>query len=312
METNNPSTTHSVETTPPSQSVRSLTSALWVSLRPKQWTKNLLVFAALLFSQNLFHPLLVAKTVFGFLCFCAISSGVYLMNDLQDLERDRLHPVKRLRPLPAGELPEGVARWAAVTLMGVGLALSALLAVPFSMAAAVYLGVQMAYVWWLREVVILDVFCIATGFVLRAVAGGLIIAVHISSWLIVCTIMLALLLALAKRRHELTHLQEGAPAGRRSLQNYSPVLLDQMIAVVTATTLMSYTLYTLSEVTVAKFGTDNLKYTIPFVLYGVLRYLYLVHKHDLGGQPEELLLTDKPLLLNIALYALTVWVILYL
>ncbi|MDA2916820.1 decaprenyl-phosphate phosphoribosyltransferase [Nitrospinae bacterium AH_259_B05_G02_I21] len=312
MVINKLSTVASAEATAVSQPVRSQARALWISLRPRQWIKNLLVFAALLFSQNLFNPLLVGKAVLGFFCFCAISSGVYLMNDLKDLEMDRLHPVKRLRPLAAGKLSEGVARWASITLMGVGLALSVLLAVPFGVVAAIYLGVQMAYVWWLKEVIILDIICVSTGFVLRAVAGGLVVAVHISSWLIVCTIMLGLFLALAKRRHELTILKEEATSHRPSLQEYSLQLLDQMIAVVTASTLMSYILYTLSDVTAKKFGTDNLKYTIPFVLYGILRYLYLVHKRELGGQPEITLLTDKPLLISIALYVMTVGIILYL
>ena len=234
------------------------------------------------------------------------------MNDIQDLESDRLHPVKRLRPLAAGEISEGTAFWASVGLMGAGLAGSALLNWQFGAAAVVYLGVQLAYVWRLKGVVILDVFCIATGFVLRAVAGGLVISVPISSWLIVCAIMLSLFLALSKRRHEIILLEEGASAHRKSLQEYSPVLLDQMIAVVTASTLMSYTLYTLSDVTAKKFGTDNLKYTIPFVLYGILRYLYLVHQKEQGGQPEKLLLTDRPLLINIVLYVITVVVVLYL
>lgn len=311
MGTNSPSTAVPGEAREISRPARSPAKVLWVSLRPRQWMKNLLVFVALLFSKNLFNPLLVGKAVLGFFCFCVISGGVYLMNDLKDLEMDRLHPVKRLRPLAAGKLSKDVAYWAAITLMGVGLALSVLLAVPFGVAVAIYLGVQITYVWWLKEVVILDVFCISAGFVLRAVAGGLVIAVHISSWLIVCTFMLALFLALAKRRHELTILKEEATSHRPSLKEYSFQLLDQMIVVVMASTLMSYTLYTLSDVTAKKFGTDNLKYTIPFVLYGILRYLYLVHKRELGGQPEMVLLTDKPLLISIALYVMTVGVILY-
>lgn len=300
------------EAMPEKPSSRSTAGALWVGMRPKQWSKNLLLFAALLFSQNFFDPMMVALAVMGFLCFCAISSGVYLMNDIQDLESDRLHPVKRLRPIAAGELSERTAFWASVGLMGAGLAMSFLLNLQFGIAAAIYLGVQLSYIWRLKGVVILDVFCISAGFVLRAVAGGLVISVPISSWLMVCAIMLSLFLALSKRRNELLVLEEGAAAHRKSLQDYSPVLLDQMIAVVTASTLMSYTLYTLSDVTVAKFGSDNLKYTIPFVLYGILRYLYLVHKKELGGEPEKVLLTDKPLLINIALYIATVLVVLYL
>ena len=291
---------------------RSQAAALWVSLRPKQWMKNLLLFAALLFSQNFFDPKMVALTVLAFLCFCAMSSGVYLMNDIQDLESDRLHPIKRLRPIAAGELAERTAFWASVALMGGGLGASFVLNFTFGASAAIYLAVQLSYTWRLKAVVILDVFCIAAGFVIRAVAGGLVISVPISSWLIVCAIMLSLFLALSKRRHEIVVLESEASSHRGSLRDYSPVLLDQMIAVVTASTLMSYTLYTLSDVTTAKFGNDNLKYTIPFVLYGILRYLYLVHQREGGGQPEKLLLTDKPLLINIALYVATVVLVLYL
>lgn len=312
METNDPYTATSAE--PPSvlRPARSPARALWVSLRPRQWMKNLLVFAALLFSQNVFNPLMLAKTILGFLCFCAITGGVYLINDLQDIEIDRLHPLKRLRPLAAGELSRRLAQPMGLGLMGGGLVLSLVLDVHFGLAAAIYLGVQMAYIWRLKDIIILDVFCIATGFVLRAVSGGLVIEVQLSSWLIVCTIMLALFLALSKRRHELALLEEWAVEHRPILQEYSLHLLDQMIAVATASALMSYTLYTLSDVTVKKFGTSNLMYTIPFVLYGIMRYLFLVHKRDEGGQPEMLLLTDRPLLINIVLYIITVGVILYL
>jgi 4-hydroxybenzoate polyprenyltransferase len=293
------------------QRVSSPGRALWVSLRPAQWTKNLLIFAALIFSQNLFNGAMVAKTVAGFFLFCAVSSGVYLLNDIYDLESDRLHPTKRYRPLAAGELSVATARRTSLLLMGSGLLGSLLLAPAFGAAAAAYLAIQLAYIWRLKETVILDVFCVATGFVIRAAAGGLVIAVPISSWLIVCAIMLSLFLALAKRRHELTLLAQEAPGHRPSLKEYSPALLDQMIAVVTASTLMSYTLYTLSDVTIEKFGSDNLKYTIPFVLYGILRYLYLVHRRQMGGEPERALLTDKPLLLTILLYGIAVTIILY-
>ncbi len=317
MEVTKPQTTELGEAPPPSHArpqapTSSAAQPLLVSLRPRQWTKNLLLFAALLFSQNAFNLKLLILTVLGFVCFCAISSGVYLMNDIQDLETDRLHPVKRLRPIAAGELSERVAFWASVGLMGSGLAFSFLLNATFGLVAAIYLSIHLSYVWRLKGVVILDVFCIAAGFVLRAVAGGLVISVPISSWLIVCAIMLSLFLALSKRRHEIVFLESEASAHRKALQDYSPVLLDQMIAVVTASTLMSYTLYTLSDVTVEKFGSDNLKYTIPFVLYGILRYLYLVHKKEEGGAPEKLLLTDKPLLINSVLYIVTVLVVLYL
>jgi 4-hydroxybenzoate polyprenyltransferase len=233
METAKPTVSPPAETPSVKHPSNGNARALWVSLRPKQWVKNLLLFAALLFSQNVFNPSMVVLAILGFLCFCAISSGVYLMNDIH-VESDRLHPVKRLRPVAAGELAERTAFWSAVALMGAGLGFSLVLNIQFGIAAAIYLTVQLSYVWRLKGVVILDVFCIATGFVLRAVAGGLVIAVPISSWLIICAIMLSLFLALSKRRHEIVLLDENASAHRPILKEYSPVLLDQMIAVVTA------------------------------------------------------------------------------
>jgi 4-hydroxybenzoate polyprenyltransferase len=284
--------------------------ALIGSMRVHQWVKNFLLFAALLFSQNFLNLGLLIKTVLGFIAFCALSSGVYLMNDIGDLEADRQHPIKSKRSLASGALPVRMAIGASVLLIAGSLGVAVLLDLTFGLVSAIYLALQIGYSRWLKHEVILDVFCVASGFLLRAVAGGVLIDVPLSSWFLICTLLLALFLALSKRRHELILLQDVANNHRKSLEHYSAHLLDQMISIVTAATLVSYALYTLSAETVAKFGTDNLKYTIPFVLYGIFRYLYLVYQRDEGGAPETLL-TDKPLLINILLYAVTASLILY-
>lgn len=288
----------------------SLPRALFVSLRPHQWTKNLVVLVALAFSKHLFEPEPFLRAGLAFLVFCALSSAVYLLNDLADLEQDRLHPLKRLRPLPSGALPLRVARLACAGLAAVGLAGAAWLGRPVLLAAAAYLALNLAYSLGLKHVVILDVLAISLGFVLRAVAGALAIQVVFSHWLLVCTILLALFLALAKRRHELVTL-ENASGHRPALEEYSLYLLDQMIGVVTASCLTAYAFYTLAPETLEKYRTEKLALTIPFVIYGIFRYLYLVHRREQGGSPSEVLLTDRPLLLAVALWAVAVVVIVY-
>lgn len=285
--------------------------AILVSLRPHQWTKNLLVFAALALSKHLFEPEPFLRTLLAFGVFCGLSGTVYLVNDLVDLPRDRLHPRKRLRPLASGALPLRKARAVALGLGAVCLGLSGVLGAPFASAAALYLLLNLAYSFRLKAIVIVDVISISLGFVLRAVAGALAIQVGFSEWLIVCTILLALFLALSKRRHELTSLNDAASDHRPILSEYSPYLLDQMISVVTASCLMAYAFYTMAPETVEKYRTDRLAWTVPFVLYGIFRYLYLVHKKDQGGSPTDLLLTDWPLLLDVALWALSIVVIVY-
>ena len=285
--------------------------AVLVSLRPHQWTKNLLVFAALAFSKHLFEPEAFFRTLLAFLVFCGLSGSVYLVNDLVDLPRDRLHPRKSLRPLARGALSVGVGRTIAGILGLAGLGLSLLLGPPFALVAFLYLLLNVAYTFRLKKIVILDVLAISMGFVLRAAAGALAISVRLSDWLIVCTLLLALFLALSKRRHELTSLSDAAPDHRPILAEYSPYLLDQMISVVTASCLMAYAFYTMAPETVEKYRTDRLAWTIPFVLYGIFRYLYLVHQKDQGGSPTDLLLTDRPLLVDVGLWALSVVVIVY-
>lgn len=281
------------------------------SLRPKQWTKNLILFAGLVFSKSLFQVPLLLKATGGFALFCLLSGAEYLVNDLLDLEQDRAHPLKSKRPLASGRLPVSWAVGAVVVLMGVGLSSSYLLSREFGWIATTYVVLMLGYTLILKHVVILDVIIVAMGFVLRAVAGAAVIGVSISSWLLVCTTFLALFLGLGKRRHELVLLGENATNHRKILGEYSPYLLDQMVSVVTASTVMAYALYTTAAETVEKFGTRNLIFTLPFVLYGIFRYLYLVHKKSLGGSPEQILIKDRPMILNILLYLLTVAFILY-
>lgn len=282
------------------------------SLRVGQWTKNLVIFAALLFSRNALDPALLARTAAACLIFCLLSGAVYLLNDLTDLAHDRRHPLKRRRPLASGALRPSVARIALLLLAAVALAAAWALDPGFFLVCALYLALQAAYSFLLKHIVILDVFVIAAGFVLRVLAGGFVINVPLSSWLIVCTMLLSLFLALCKRRHEIVLIGSDADTHRRVLAEYTPYLLDQMIAVVTASTVMAYALYTISADTVQKFGTRALVFTIPFVLYGILRYLYLVHQKGRGGRPENILLTDTALLLDILLWIATAALILYL
>ena len=285
---------------------------LFRSMRPKQWTKNLILFAALIFSHNFLSPLYFFKTVAAFFIFCVISGCVYIINDLFDLKQDKNHPIKCTRPLASGALKPSVAIIATAVLLFLSIVSALLLTnLNFMLIALGYFILQIAYSTVLKHMVILDVFSIAAGFVLRAIAGAEVIEVPFSTWLLFCTILLSLFLALSKRRHELILLEDDAIHHRKILFEYSPYLLDQMISVVTASTVITYTLYTVSEETVSKFGTDRLKYTIPFVLYGIFRYLYLIHQKNEGGSPERVMLNDLPLLVCILLYGITVGLIIY-
>ena len=290
---------------------RSLAANLIVSVRPGEWTKNLFVFAGLLFGQRLTDLSAVARATEAFAIFCALAGVVYLVNDLSDRERDRQHPRKRERPIASGALPVPVAVTAAVVLGIGGLVAAWAMGRNFGLVASAYLVLLVAYSGPLKHIVIIDVLTIAVGFVLRVVAGAVAIDVPISQWLLICTILLALFLGLSKRRHEIVLLADGAIGHRRILQEYSPYLLDQMIGVVTASTLMAYMLYATSHETAERFGTSLLGLTIPFPLYGIFRYLYLVHRKDGGGSPAELLLNDRPLLACVAMWGLAVAVIIY-
>jgi 4-hydroxybenzoate polyprenyltransferase len=285
--------------------------ALLASLRPRQWTKNLLVFAGLIFSRGLLEPALVARSVLAFWLFCLLSGGVYLINDVMDAERDRAHPQKRHRPVASGRLPPAVALGAGVGLLAGATAAAFLLSPRFGLVALAYAVLLTAYSAGLKDVVIVDTLIIAGGFVLRALAGVVVLGIDFSDWLLLCTILLALFLTFGKRRAELRELEGGAIGHRPILSEYSPELLDQMIAVVTASTLMAYALYTMATETHVRLGTARLPLTIPFVLYGIFRYLYLLYRRDLGGNPSEHLLTDRALLVDVALWGAAVIVILY-
>jgi 4-hydroxybenzoate polyprenyltransferase len=284
---------------------------LLLSIRPGQWTKNLLVFAGVLFARRIFDPVAVERSLMAFAVFCGLSSVVYLINDVVDRENDRQHPSKSRRPIATGAVSVPTALSTAAVLGVVALASAFALSWRFGAVSATYLALLVLYSGPLKNIVIIDVLTIAIGFVLRAVGGAVVIDVEISHWLLVCTILLALFIALAKRRHEIVLLADGARSHRAILGEYTPYLLDQMIAVVTASTLISYAFYTISPETELKFGTQWLGLTIPFPLYGIFRYLYLVHQREGGGSPADLLLTDRPLLICVALWAGAVALIIY-
>jgi 4-hydroxybenzoate polyprenyltransferase len=281
------------------------------SLRPQQWTKNLFVFAGLGFSGRLFERGAWPPAVAAFLIFCGLSGAVYLINDVLDRSADAQHPLKRLRPVASGALRPGIALGAAGVLAAVCVAGAAAVNRELALTAVAYVLLLVAYSAALKHYVIIDVLTLSGGFVLRAVAGAVAIDVPISHWLLVCTTLLALFLGLSKRRHELTLLADGAAGHRPILQEYSPYLLDQMISVVTASTLIAYSVYTISSDTAERIGSDRLGLTIPFVLYGIFRYLYLVHQRRGGGSPSDLILTDRPLLACVALWVAAVVAVLY-
>ena len=292
-------------------SERSTAFLLLRSIRPEQWPKNLFVFAGLLFGKRLFDIDAVALAMAAFAIFSALSSTIYLFNDVADRVADRTHPLKRTRPIASGALSPRVAVVAASGLGLVALGAAAAISPGLVLTAGTYVGLLLLYSFALKHIVIVDVLTIAAGFVLRAVAGALAVDVPISQWLLVCTTLLALFLALSKRRHELTLLADAAGDHRPILDEYTPYLLDQMVGVVTASTLVAYALYAASPDTAEKLGTDRLTWTIPFVLYGIFRYLYLVHQKRGGGNPSAMLLTDRPLLACVALWAASVILLLY-
>ena len=288
---------------------RDMLKDLLISSRPRQWLKNLLVFAALLFSRQFVHADQVAAAALAFAVFCLLSSAVYLANDVIDAEEDRRHEEKRQRPVAAGRISPAAAVISAILLAAASLAGAFLESGALGWTAVVYLAAQAAYTLGLKHVVILDVLIIAFGFILRAHAGGVAVVVPVSEWLYLCTLLLSLFLALSKRRHELVLMEGEAPSHRRSLAEYTPYLLDQMIAVVTSSTVMAYALYTMSARTQREVST-GLYLTLPFVLYGVFRYLYLVHRKEKEGQPEMVLITDPGLIVALLLWVASVALIL--
>jgi len=284
--------------------------ALIEAMRPKQWAKNIFIFAPLVFDQKLFHPIYLARTVAGFVLLCLISGAVYLMNDLVDAEKDRQHPRKRNRPIASGRLSPRLALAAAVLIPLVGLPLGFLLDPLFGGILLGYLALQVAYSFVLKNAVIIDALAVAAGFVLRVAAGiPLVEAERFSPWIYTCMGLLALFISFSKRRHELTLLGENANGHRESLGEYSVLLLDQFILIVTAATLVAYTLYTFSAPNLPPNHTMML--TVPFVLYAVFRYMYLVYVKGLGGEPEEIVLRDRPLQVGVLLWGLAVILIMY-
>jgi 4-hydroxybenzoate polyprenyltransferase len=289
-------------------------------LRPTQWTKNLVLFAALLFSPAkvvLESPLVFLHVLQGFFAFCLLSGGVYAFNDLIDLPGDRLHPRKQGRPLPSGRVSPAMAGIIAGLLPLIGVGWAFLLDSYFGWIATAYWLTNIVYTLGLKHAVILDVLLLSAGFVYRAVGGVALIRsflpeVYLSYWLILCAFLLSLFLALAKRRNEIATLGAAAAAHRASLAHYNLAFIDQMLATLTAATMVSYSLYTISDDTFQHYGTRDLFWTLPFVVYGLFRYLYLIYYKSEGGDPSSLLVRDKPTLINVTLWAAASAAIVYL
>jgi 4-hydroxybenzoate polyprenyltransferase len=284
--------------------------ALVRALRPKQWIKNLLVFAGFVFTLNErwrpFSPTMwsfLERSAAAFAIFSLLSSSVYLINDLRDVEQDRRHPTKKNRPIASGALPPRLALVVAVLLMPTCLALAAQLSWGFAGVLAGYLVMQFGYVFVFKEVVLLDVFILAIGFVMRAVSGAIAIGVTISPWLYTVTLLGALFLGLCKRRSEIVLLDQDAGSHRKILSSYTPQLLDSLISIVASATVMAYSLYTFTSP--RQPGNSLMMLTIPFVIFGLFRYLYLAHTHNAGGSPEEVFMRDRPLIATLGLWIVT-------
>jgi len=280
------------------------------TMRPKQWVKNIFIFAPLIFDVKLFNLDYLAQAIAGFVLLCLVSGTVYIINDLADIEKDRQHPRKRNRPLASGQLGTSAAIIAAIVIPIVALPLGFLLNPVFGLILTGYLLLQIAYSFWLKNIVIIDVMLIACGFLLRVAAGvPLVNATRFSPWLYVCMTLLALLIGFGKRRHELVLLKENANMHRQSLQEYNLSLLDHIISIVTASTLLAYSLYTFSAEGLP--SNHAMMLTIPFVLHGIFRYLYLIHVKGMGGAPEEIALSDRPLQATVVLWGLSVVIVMY-
>ncbi len=285
-------------------------------LRPMQWTKNLVLIAALIFSRNLFRFQLTLRSIEALAIFCLLSGSIYIFNDLVDFEQDRAHPVKRNRPIASGRVSKRGAFLLGVFAAAVGLVLASFLNRGFFVVSLVYVGISIFYSLGLKHMVVLDVLIISVGFVLRAMAGvealkDLDPGVIMSPWLLVCTLFLALFLGFNKRRHEIHLLAGDAGSHRKSLEEYSKEFLDAMIAVVTAATVIAYAIYTIWPATVDKFHTEHLIYTVPFVVFGLFRYMYLVIMKNRGGSPSDVLVSDLPLVVDIILWVFVAGLILY-
>jgi len=282
-------------------------------MRPKQWTKQVFVFAALVFDRKLTHPTAFLSTIVAAIAFCLVSGAVYLVNDLVDIEKDRQHPTKRSRPLPSGKLNPNVAMIAAAAIPLICIPAAIWFNTAMGLVLLAYFLLQLFYSFVFKNMVIIDVMTIAAGFVLRVAAGVVVIDVErFSPWLYVCMTLLALFLGFGKRRHELFTLQDNANNHRASLEHYSLELIDQMSVVVISAAIMAYSLYTFSAPNLPRHdGQPLMMLTIPFVLYGLFRYQYLIHVKKEGGTPEELVLKDVPLIADLLLYGVTVLVLMY-
>jgi 4-hydroxybenzoate polyprenyltransferase len=280
------------------------------AMRPKQWAKNVFVFAGLFFDGKALDAVWVWRSTVAFVLFSLVSSAVYLVNDLADIEKDRVHPTKRLRPLASGALRPAVARTTAAALLIVSIPAAFLLEPAFGGALLGYATIMFLYSAYLKNVVIVDVMTVAAGFVLRVYGGTVVVQVlRFSPWLYVCTTLGALFIALNKRRHELVLLAENANGHRSSLQDYSVPFLDEMTALVASSALVTYSFYTFSAPNVPV--NHAMMLTIPFVIYGIFRYMYLIHNHNLGGAPEDVVLGDRPLIATLVLWALTAGIVIY-
>ncbi len=278
---------------------------LLLLLRPRQWSKNLVLFAGLIFSYNVFDFQLLAISIMAFISFCLLSSSAYIINDIYDINKDRAHPKKKLRPLAASKVTPKQALILFSPLLTAALTLAWLININFTISASAYFLVAISYTIWIKNILILDLFAIASGFLIRALAGALAIGVDVSPWFLFCALLLSLFLALTKRRQELVKLGENGAKYRKLLAHYPLPYLDQLISVVTASTIISYSLYTFTAG-----PTVSLMLTIPFVTYGIFRYLYLVYAVETADNPDELLLKDIPLIVAIVLWVLLSLVIL--
>ena len=285
---------------------------LLTEMRPREWTKNLLVFSGLIFSHSLADTRSPLLSLLGFLVFCSAASGVYLFNDLCDLQADCEHPIKRNRPLASGALNKNIARTAMIALFAAAAFGALLLNYRFALVIAIYLAACLSYSLKLKDVVILDVILIASGFVLRAVAGALIINVEVSEWLVFCTSMVALLVGFGKRRHELVLLEKTAGSHRRSLNDYSVSFLDSTMNICAGAAILTYALYTRADETIQRVGSHYMILTIPFVVYGIFRYLFLIHERQAGGDPVQILFHDRATLINLLLWITAVCLVIYL
>jgi len=284
---------------------------LFFAVRPTQWVKNFIIFLPVIFGRQLFNLSVLFRASLFFIVFCVASSAIYLINDIVDLKKDKTHPLKRLRPLASGKITVLEAYIVALFLAGVAIASSLAITLPFAVLIIIYLLFNLFYSTILKNVVIIDVLCIGFFFLLRIVAGSLAARVMVSHWIIFCTVFLALFIGFNKRRCELKLLKSRATDHRLVLANYDPYFIDQMISVITASMVITYTLYTVDATTVRNLGSDHLMYSIPFVYYGVFRYIYLVQKRGRGGDPIQVLLSDDKMQLNLILWVVVCIAVIY-